>query len=200
MPEKTYWSRRRFIAGISAIGVTGSAGCSSDEQNNNSRVNNRDGVGKRNNGEKNNVRTPVDSDNDGVPDQEDDYPNDSSRSRMLDSGANTYDLNEDYYHSISISPSQPAILSYRGEVIDGGIAVDFILLDDMNFQYFKDESEWEYSPDGSDMDAYFTNVETQLQSGDYHLIIDNTDEGGANPPMNLENDRVEVKVEYELFV
>ena len=182
--------RRDFLKVSSAVITAGIAGCASDGGNGGS-----DGGGVSS-GESNEVQ---DSDGDGVPDSEDDFPNDSTRSELLSEGSESYDLNEDYYQYLRFSPSQEATLSYEAEVA-GDIRIDVILTDGTNFQYFEDGTDWEYYAEGSELDTLFASNEVRLGTGtEYYLIIDNTSEGRAAPPTNFDNDRVEVDVQYELF-
>lgn len=140
-----------------------------------------------------------DSDGDGVPDAEDDFPDDSRRSVLLGEDSETVELNEDYYQAFEFDPSQPAVLDYEAEV-RGDVRIDLILTDETNFGYFEDGSEWEYYAEGSDFDTLSAEESMNLGSDrTYYLIVDNTSEGGAEPPTNFDNDRVTVDVEYQLY-
>jgi hypothetical protein len=189
MVRKFGKGRRRFIQGASAVIVAGIAGCTGDRG---------DGSGGGG-GDFGGDDEPQDSDGDGVPDNEDDFPNDSTRSELLSRGSESYDLNEDYYQYLQFSPSQPATLSYDAEV-RGDIRIDVILTDETNFRYFEDGTDWEYYGEGSELDTLRASNEMEIGTDrNYYLIIDNTDEGRAAPPTNFDNDRVEADVEYEVY-
>ncbi|MFC7073573.1 hypothetical protein ACFQJ7_15780 [Halovenus rubra] len=195
MGDKLRKTRRRFLAGISVGMVGGFAGCTEGENNDDGN----DGSLSGGNGNSDGEDTPVDSDGDGVPDIEDDFPSDSTRSELFNQGRETYDLNEDYYQYLQFSPRQAATLSYNARV-QNDIRIDVILMDSANFRYFEDGTEWEYYPAGSELDTLSANNEVQL-SGDteYCLVIDNTNKGRTSPPTNFDNDRVDVTLDYELF-
>lgn len=141
---------------------------------------------------------PADSDSDGVPDTQDDFPNDSSHSTLLRKDSESFDLNEDYYQYFTFSSSQPATLSYEASV-EESVSIDIILTDKMNFQYYKDGSEWQYYSEGSDLDTVSADVEVDLGTDtEYYLIFDNTSQGGAAPPTDFDNNRVTVNFDYTL--
>jgi hypothetical protein len=140
-----------------------------------------------------------DSDGDGVPDAEDDFPNDSDRSVLLGRESDTIDLNEDYYQTLEFDPSERSVLDYDIEV-EEDIRIDVILTDDTNLNYFENGDDWEYYTEGSDLDTVSADEEVALEGGEtYYLIIDHTEEGGAAPPTNFDNDRITVNVEYQLY-
>lgn len=173
-------SRRKFVSTGAVIALAGCTGGGDDDSSNS-------GGGA------------TDSDGDGVADTEDDFPSDSTRSKLLNRGTEAYDLNEDYYQHLEFSPSESATLSYQAEV-QSDVPIDVILTDSTNFRYFEDGTDWEYYGEGSELDTLHANSEMQLSSQkEYYLIIDNTNEGRAEPPTNFDNDRVEVQVSYELY-
>lgn len=176
--------RRELIA---TVGIVALAGCTGSDPSGSSG----DGGGGQN-------EDPPDSDGDGVPDSEDDFPNDSSYSELLNRGSDSFDLNEDYYQSLRFSPSQTATLAYQVDV-QGDVPIDVILTDNANFAYYEDGTEFEYYTGGSDMSTLSADEEVQLSAGtEYYMIFDNTSRGRANPPTNFDNDRVSVSVEYVL--
>lgn len=181
-------NRRELIA---TVGVVAVAGCTG----NNPGGSSGDGGGSDSVGGQN---EEPDSDGDGVPDSEDDFPNDSSYSELLNRGSDSFDLNEDYYQSLRFNPSQTATLAYQVDV-QGDVPIDVILTDETNFAYYEDGTEFEYYAEGSDMSTLSANVEVQLSAGtEYYLVFDNTNRGRAEPPTNFDNDRVSVSVEYVL--
>jgi len=186
MVSKNKINRRKFIA-IASVATAGTvAGCAGS-----------DSSGGVSDGGSNSEER--DSDGDGVPDSRDDFPNDSTRSELLQRGNESYDINEDYYQYLRFSPSQPATLSYDVDV-QGDIRIDVILTDGTNFQYFEDGTDWEYYGEGSELDTIRASNEINLGTDrTYYLIMDNTSEGQAAPPTDFDNNRVEVDIEYELY-
>lgn len=140
------------------------------------------------------VAGPSDTDGDGVPDDEDDFPDDAQRSAVLSRFSERDELNEDYYQFFEFSFPETTGLEYTVEV-EGDVHLDVIVTDQTNFRYYKDGTEWEYMSGLSDLETTYATEGGWLEAGEWVLIIDNTDAGGAAPPMNLENDRVGYSVE-----
>lgn len=141
----------------------------------------------------------ADTDGDGVADINDDFPEDSRYSTVVQDYSDTIDLNEDYYQYYEIEPSEEADLYYSVDV-RSDVRIDVIFTDGTNFRYFENGDEWEYYADASDLDTLSAEESKQLSTDrSYYLIVDHTDEGGAAPPTNLDNDRITVDVEYALY-
>ncbi|WP_232703175.1 hypothetical protein [Halobacterium wangiae] len=86
--------------------------------------------------------------------------------------------------------SGPGSVEYEFSVADGP-AVDSYVLSSQNFEYFQDgetfqtEAESEDSSDGDGMAV--------LGSGDFVVLVDNTDAGAASPPDDGATAQVEVE-------
>jgi len=185
--------RRAFLT-TTGLAVTAIAGCT--DLGRGDGGGDGDGGGYGDGGEDQDTRP--DQDNDGVPDSQDDYPDDSDYSVLLQQNSTSVDINEDYYQYFSFSPSRSANLSYIAEV-QGDISIDAILVDGTNFTYYEDRTEWEYYVRGTDMDTTYADVDMDIGTDrEYYLILDNTSRGGAAPPFDLQNNRVTVDLSYEL--
>ncbi|WP_149799237.1 hypothetical protein [Halorubrum xinjiangense] len=174
--------RRKLIKGASAAIVAGLAGCTG-------------GGGGGSDGD-----SPIDqvqdSDDDGVPDSEDDYPNDPDRSEQLRSISDTRNLEEDQWRHIPLEFSQTGYIEYDFIVRDGP-AIDVILLDESEYQYFDEGERSEYYPELSATDSTGDDVQGEIPSGTYRLILDNSNRGEATPPTNFSNDVVSVEYSIE---
>jgi hypothetical protein len=178
-------SRRRVLKSTPVLAI-GIAGCSTGGN----RSDNSDGGDVDENTER------PDSDNDGIPDIRDDYPNDPDRSQRIRSVSDTRNLEEDQWRYYTINFSEPGILEYDFIVRDGP-AIDVIMMDESEYQYFENEERWEYYTDLSALDTTGDEVRGRIGSGTYRLIFDNSNQGEAAPPSNFSNDVVSVEFTIE---
>jgi len=179
-------SRRALIKAAPAAAV-GLAGCSTSGDSTD------DGGGS--NDVNRNTERP-DSDNDGVPDGRDAYPNDSRRSQRLYTTSDTRNIEEDHWRHYTLEFPQSGYLEYDFIVRDGP-AIDAILIDDSEYEYFESEDRWEYYTELSALDTTGDDVQEQVPAGTYRLIFDNSNQGGASPPANLSNDVATVEFTIE---
>lgn len=182
-------SRRTFLKTAPAL-VAGIAGCSTNGDSND------DGNDGGSNDVNENTERP-DRDNDGVPDIQDDYPNDADRSQQLRSVSDTRNIEEDHWRYYTIEFSQTGTIEYDFIVRDGP-AIDVILMDESEYQYFENEERWQYYTELSAMDSTGDNVSGQVSAGTYRLIFDNSNQGEAAPPSNFSNDVVSVEFTLEI--
>jgi hypothetical protein len=138
--------------------------------------------------------TEPDADNDGVPDSDDDYPNDPERSAGKTSRGNL-DVAEDEWSSWTFEFSEPTHIEYEMVVRDGP-SVDVILFGDREYEYFENQDRAKYYSGLSDLDTTRGLASGWVEAGDYVLVVDNTEWGEAAPPTNLDDDVAEV--EYTL--
>lgn len=180
---------RRTVLKATPILAVGIAGCSTGGDGNDDAD---DGGGNNVN---ENTERP-DSDNDGVPDVQDDYPNDPDRSQQLRSISDTRNLEEDQWRYYTLNFSQTGFLEYDFIVRDGP-AIDAILMDESEYQYFENEERWEYYTELSALDSTGDDIRGRVSSGTYRLIFDNSNQGEAAPPSNFSNDVVSVEFTLE---
>lgn len=104
--------------------------------------------------------------------------------------ADTETIREDEYAAIQIPFNDgPSLkVEYDVEVTDGP-NIDIFVLDNANFQKYKTGDDFESHQVGSDMDtARSVNTFTLDRHATWWIVLDNTNEGGAQPPSNLQND------------
>lgn len=182
---------RRTLLKTTPVLAVGIAGCSDSGDSG--------GGGGPNNGGSNDVNKNTerpDNDNDGVPDIQDDYPNDPNRSQQLRSVSDTRNLEEDQWRYYTLEFSQTGTIEYDFIVRDGP-AIDVILMDESEYQYFGDGERWEYYTELSALDSTGSDITGQISAGAYRLIFDNSNEGEAAPPTNFSNDIISVEFTIE---
>ena len=176
-------SRRHLLA--TSVGLSATfAGCSGGNDSRGGRGSNTD---PQNN-------EPVDTDGDGVPDAQDEYPDDPDLSSSQ-TESDTRNLEEDQWRHFSISFSSTGYIEFDFIVRDGP-AIDVILMDESEYEHFDQGDRYEYIPDLSALDSSGTTVSSKVPEGEYRLVVDNSERGEASPPTNFSNDVV--NVEYDL--
>lgn len=176
-------TRRTFFTGVSIVAV---AGCTTADSPSNGGGEGGDiaDIGKS------------DADDDGVPDSEDEYPNDANRSSG-DTKSGTGQIGEDQWLTWNLDFTEQTHLEYEMLVRDGP-SVDVFLFDENEYEYYSNQERAKYYSALSDLDTIQPEGRGWLESGDYVLVIDNTNYGEAQPPTNFDDDVA--KVEYELTV
>ena len=170
-------SRRSLIKYTPAIGI-GIAGCSSN--------------GGSDDFDTSESNEEVDSDNDGVPDTEDDYPNDSSRNEQLRDVSDSRNIQEDEWYYYPLNFTQDGYIEYNFIVRDGP-PIDAILIDESEYDsYESGERNLQYT-EISSYDSAGDSVESPISSGNYRLIFDNSSRGRAEPPTDFDNNVAEVE-------
>jgi len=173
--------RRRLIKTVPAVAI-GIAGCLSGD--------NEDSETNDNYNNKNTERP--DSDRDDVPDINDDYSNDPSRSEQLRSISDTRNLEEDTWWYYTLNFTRTGAVEYDFIVRDGP-AIDVILLDRSEYKYFEGDGRYQYYTGISVLDSTGDNISGQVSAGTYRLIFDNSNRGSATPPTNFSNDVISVE-------
>jgi hypothetical protein len=139
--------------------------------------------------------TETDSDGDGVPDSEDDYPNDSTRSRELNDISDTRNIQEDQWWAYPLNFTEPGYLEYQFVVRDGP-AIDVILIDESEYESYNSGDRYLAYNELSSYDSAGDTVEGgPLSAGNYRLIFDNSSRGQASPPTDFENNVAEVELD-----
>jgi len=178
--------RRHFITVVGTI-ITGSiAGCSSD------------GIGstatQTPTSTSTSTPTPTprpDQDNDGVPDVEDDFPENPNFSVLVEEQNMTVEINEDEYHTEPIVLEEDATVSYDATLRSGPDVEIFILSAD-EYEQYRSGNNFLFE-DMVQINGVTASSDVALDSGAYYMVIDNTDSGEIQPPSNLDDDVAEVE-------
>jgi len=137
-----------------------------------------------------------DRDNDGVPDQEDDYPDDPAVQTQQRRISDTRNIEEDNWRYYDLRLTAPGRIMYEFAVEDGP-AIDVIVIDQAEYDAFRNESPISPYTDLTELDSTGATVRGPVDSGTYTLILDNSNRGAAEPPANLSNDVVTVDFTIE---
>jgi len=137
-----------------------------------------------------------DSDDDEVPDAEDDFPENPDYSVLVDQTSGTAELSEDDYYDIQIGIQEESDVIYDA-IVRSGPAIDAFLMTQSEFLEYSEGNNARIL-DGSRENITSTQATTTLDTGTYYLALDNTNSGEAEPPANFDDDVVEV--EYEMVI
>jgi hypothetical protein len=175
---------RRNIVKITPVAIVGLAGCmGSDEPGSDFEDSDTQ------------QDTETDSDGDRVPDSEDDYPNDSSRSRELRNVSTTRNIQEDQWFYYTLNFTDSGYVEYEFIVRDGP-AIDVILIDESEYESYNSGDRYLAYNELSSYDSAGDTVEGgPLSAGNYRLIFDNSSRGQASPPTDFENNVAEVELD-----
>lgn len=110
-------------------------------------------------------------------------------------GEHWIDNNEYDYYPLDMSTGG-GTLNYSIRVTSGH-RIDIILFDEDNYEAYINDEPAVYIEKGSAFDRYDVFLTTDLEGGDYYLIIDNTDFGVAAPPPNQEMGGVQIEYDIE---
>lgn len=180
--------RRSFLAGTAAVllaGCTGSGGSDDSDSN-------------QGGGGGGSTPTPrPDSDSDGVPDREDDFPNDSSFSVLVDEVSDTRQIPEDELYQWHYSLTEQSTISYDF-VVREGPAIDAILTTEDEYNELIEGNRARYISEGSDLDSTGGGATATVSPGTYYIVFDNTNYGEAKPPTNFDDDLAEVEVDIQV--
>jgi cobalamin biosynthesis protein CobT len=138
----------------------------------------------------------ADSDDDGVIDTRDEYPNDPSRSEQLLSASITTDIQPDERVEYSLSFSEPGVIEYDFIVRDGP-RIDAILLNESEYRALENGERWRYYTGLSVLDAASGRIQRPVNPRRYHLVFDNTSAGEASPPVDGGADVATVELSIE---
>lgn len=98
---------------------------------------------------------------------------------------------EDQFYQVGFEASSDVTLTTQVEVISGP-NIDVIVLDDVNFQQFRQGNDFVHYPPCGGVAAQGFERSCNLASGTYHVVLDNSDAGSTSPPFNAVNDGAEV--------
>lgn len=135
-----------------------------------------------------------DSDNDGIPDHQDDYPNDPTRS-VKNSNSGYIDVQEDEWYRWELDFDTKTHIEYETIVRDGP-SIDVILFDESEYRHYEMENRAKFYSGLSDLNTSRGRARGWVEPGNYRLVVDNTNWGEAKPPSNFNDDVAEV--EYSL--
>lgn len=184
-------SRKTRRAVLGAAGVTLLAGCSSSGDDSDDPQNNVGG------GPADEEETPTprpDSDGDGVPDAEDDLPNDPDFSVESEIISDERNIPEDEWYYWTYEFDGETELSYQFTVREGP-AIDAILTSESEYQHLKDGERFRYATEGSVLDSAGGEATITPPEGTYYIVLDNSNLGEAVPPTNLDDDIASVEIE-----
>jgi len=121
--------------------------------------------------------TPVpDSDDDGVADPLDDFPDNPDYSTRYASEEGTKYLTTGEYFYWQWSQDDLIDLQWSIEVTEGS-AIDVIVMDEHEFSNFEDGDSYEYYTAGTDLETKAASKTITLGAGDYRFILSNVDAG-----------------------
>jgi hypothetical protein len=127
------------------------------------------------------VETPHDSDGDGIPDENDDFPSNDRYSYLVTSNSETIRLQAGELKAYQFSVDAASDLYYQVRTTDGN-RIDVFVTDESNYEAYTQRSKWNYYEDGSELQTIA--VERTFTVGNertYYLVIDNSQEGAATP-------------------
>lgn len=139
----------------------------------------------------------VDSDGDGVPDRNDDFPEDSRYTYLVNSTSEEIRLGPGEFKLYRFSVGAVSDLRY-GVHTSSQSSFDVFVTDKPNFQKFENGSKWSYYEAASKLNT--TSAQVTFTVGTdrtYYLVIDNTAEGNATPS-SAGDKSVTVTTEVEL--
>jgi len=171
-------TRRAILA---AAGTTLVAGCSSGSG---------DGGGQNGIG----GSGSQDSDGDGVPDSEDDFPNNPEFSEEIKWIDDVRNIPEDEWLAWELDFDGSTELNYEFTVREGP-AIDVIMVTQEEYTHLEEGDRYRYIPDGSVLDSTGGSQTVMPPDGMYRLIVDNSSIGEASPPTNFDDDIARVEIE-----
>lgn len=139
----------------------------------------------------------TDTDGDGVADIEDQFPDDATRSQLLLQEDDIRKIEEDHWRYYELDCDDECTLDYEFTVRDGP-SIDVIVMDKSEYSYFKNGERYRQYSQASSSDSVGNHIHTQLSSGDYYMIFDNSKYGAASPPTNFKNDVATIDFDFTL--
>ncbi|GAA5432999.1 hypothetical protein [Haloarcula japonica] len=179
-------TRRSYLASIVGGSVILS-GCSSNQTDSSSG-----GSGDDEDYSNQNTERP-DADGDGVPDSEDDYPNDASLSVREEVLSERQNVLEDEWLTWELPVETETYFEYD-MIVRSGPSVDLYTVTESEYSYFESGDNFEYITGLSSPETTGDRGDTWLESGNYVLVVDNSEYGNATPPTNLDEDPAEVEL------
>jgi hypothetical protein len=105
-------------------------------------------------------------------------------------------LEEDEYWHAKIGLTGGGKISFTINVTDG-YPIDVFLFDYNNFDDYRDNrGGWEYISEGSQENTLFLEVNLTLEGGSYYIVVDNTANGSAIPPLEFGNTPITFDYSY----
>jgi hypothetical protein len=176
--------RRDLLRTIPLAGILGIAGCGGDGDGDSGGDENNDDLENNDDGQ-------PDRDEDGVPDSEDDYPDDPDRSAG-ETNQGRIDVNEDEWYQWKLSYEEETHIEYE-MLVRKGPSIDVVLFSEEEYTHYENDERAQYYSNLSDLDTIDGTASGWVETGDYRLVIDNTNWGEAVPPTNLDDDVAEVE-------
>ena len=141
----------------------------------------------------------TDTDDDGVSDSVDDFPNNETYTYLVESDTESVRLKPGELKLYRFQVEGVSDLIYRIRTQDNS-RIDVFVTDKENFQQYEDRSKWSYYENGSELNT--TNASATFTVGTdrtYYLVIDNSAEGAATPATSTAGDTTTtVRIEVEL--
>lgn len=113
---------------------------------------------------------------------------------ISDSGSVSID--EDNHVSFSFEANSPVTVSYTVEVTEGP-NIDVFVMDNLNYQSYSGGGSFTHQQACDDQASSYAQNSCDLGEDRWHIVIDNTNRGGAQPPTNGVNDPAHVDYQYE---
>lgn len=106
----------------------------------------------------------------------------------------TVEVPEDTYQAYTATFENSATLAYDA-IVRTGPAIDIIVTNGNEFSNYEHDENFRYDSTASALDTSNASNSAQLESGNWVLILDNTDRAEAQPPTNFDDDVAEVEIE-----
>jgi len=139
-----------------------------------------------------------DADDDGVPDEEDDYPEDPERSRRIDTIADTVTVGDGEFFPQEVTLEE-----------DGGVTVDFtveegpeidiIVLPEDQYERFRSGQTWRAKPGTVVGRSGGGTEQVSLPPGTYFVLVDNSSQGVAYASPTRKDNPATVSFETETW-
>lgn len=134
----------------------------------------------------------------GCSSQSDDGPNVSDEQSPEDPSDTladeTVEVPEDSYQAYTATFENSATLAYDA-IVRTGPAIDIIVTNGNEFSNYENDENFRYDSAASALDTSNGSNSAQLESGNWVLILDNTNRAAAQPPTNFDDDVAEVEIE-----
>ncbi|MFC6769653.1 hypothetical protein [Natrinema soli] len=176
---------RRKVLGVSAISLSGVAGCLSSDEADDS-----------NGTDETNGSSNSDTDNDDILDASDDYPRDPDLSQR-ETKSDTRKIEEDEWIYYEFGFDSTGFIEYDF-IVREGPEIDVMFLDESEYNYFSNDDRFSYKPELSALESAGKTVSSKVTEGSYRLILDNSNLGEAAPPTNFSNDVITVEFDLEI--
>ncbi|GAD53803.1 hypothetical protein MBEHAL_2563 [Halarchaeum acidiphilum MH1-52-1] len=166
--------RRTYLAGLGTVGATALAGCGSDDGDDTQNVASGGSASGGSSGS---------GDSGG------------SQSETIVDDNDT--VTEDHYRTYTFTLNQKAHLSLVTTVRTGP-HVDFVFMTQDELEHYENNERFRYDEELSAMDSVGVNrsPDTPYATGDYALVVDNTDMTGVEPPTNGKDNAATYDVKF----